>query len=142
MSWWIWVVLGAILLGAEVVVTTDFWLVFFGASALVVGLLGAFGVVLTPPLQWGLFALVAVAGLVAYRGPLKRRLARVDREMGPELVGESAVAQGELAEGQRGKVELRGTLWDARNEGPEPIAEGGRCEVVRVDGLTLTVRSE
>ncbi|MEZ5063456.1 MAG: NfeD family protein [bacterium] len=142
MSWWIWIVLGALLLGAEVVFTTDFWLVFFGASALVVGLLGAFGVVLSAPLQWGLFALVAVVGLAAYRGPLKRRLARADREMGPELVGEAAVARVELAGGQRGKVELRGTIWDARNEGPDAIAEGGRCQVVRVDGLTLTVRSE
>lgn len=142
MSWWIWIVLGAILLGAEVIIAADFWLVFFGASALVVGLVGAFGVALSAPFQWMSFAALAVLGLWLYRGPLKKRLGRVDREMGPELVGESAIARSDLKPGERGKVELRGTTWDARNEGADSIAEGKRCTVVHVDGLTLTVRPE
>jgi membrane protein implicated in regulation of membrane protease activity len=142
MAWWIWIVLGAILLGAEVVIAADFWLVFFGASAFILGLVGAFGITLPLPVQWMLFAALSVLGLWLYRGRLKKRLGRADREMAPELVGESAVALSRLPMGERGRVELRGTMWDARNEGPEAIEEGGRCTVVQVDGLTLTVRPE
>ena len=43
MPWWGWVVVGAALLGAEIVVPTDFYLVFLGLSALAVGLVGAAG---------------------------------------------------------------------------------------------------
>ena len=42
MPWWGWVVVGAALLGAEIVVPTDFYLVFLGLSALAVGLVGLF----------------------------------------------------------------------------------------------------
>jgi membrane protein implicated in regulation of membrane protease activity len=68
MAWWIWIVLGAILLGAEVVIAADFWLVFFGASAFILGLVGAFGITLPLPVQWLLFAAVAVLGVWLFGG--------------------------------------------------------------------------
>ena len=40
MHWWVWIVIGAILLGSELAfVEAQFYLVFLGAAALVVGLL-------------------------------------------------------------------------------------------------------
>ena len=43
MAWWIWIIVGAILLAAEAVITADFYLVFFGLAGLVLGLLGVCG---------------------------------------------------------------------------------------------------
>jgi membrane protein implicated in regulation of membrane protease activity len=39
-----------------------------------------------------------------------------------------------------GRVELRGTVWSARNTGDAAIHAGQRCSVERVDGLTLDIR--
>ncbi|MDO9171893.1 MAG: NfeD family protein [bacterium] len=142
MAWWIWIIVGAILLAAEAVITADFYLVFFGLAGLLVGLLGVCGLHLPAWTQWLLFAVLAVAGLVLYRGPLKRKLAKVDRAMGPELIGEIASAQAPIPAGAHGRVDLRGTAWDARNDGDDDLAAGARCRVKGVDGLTLLVRAE
>lgn len=142
MAWWIWIVLGAVFLIAEVAISADFWLVFFGISAIVTGLLILLGV--CPPAwqQWILFASVAALMLWFYRGRLKKKLSQADRPMGPELVGDSAVVTVALAAGARGKVELRGAVWTARNAADVDLPEGSRCIVQEVDGLTLTVRPE
>ena len=48
----------------------------------------------------------------------------------------------DIAVGELGKAELRGTSWNARNAGAEAIAKGQRLKVDRVDGLTLHVHAE
>ena len=142
MAWWFWIVLGAVLLAAEVVISADFYLVFFGLSGLVVGLLALAGVELPVWGQWLLFASLAIVGLVVYRRRWKRRLLKADREMLPELEGEVGNACGDIAAGARGRVVLRGSEWDAQNDGPAGLAAGSRCVVTGVEGLTLRVRSE
>jgi hypothetical protein len=142
MAWWFWIVLGAVLLGAEVIISADFYLVFFGIAALVVGLLAVFGVALPVWGQWLLFAALAIVGLVVYRSRWKRKLLTADRVMLPELEGEFGVALADIAAGARGRVDLRGSAWDALNEGVSRLTAGDRCVVVRVDGLTLHVRPE
>jgi inner membrane protein len=141
MVWWIWIILGAVLLAAEVVVVTDFFLVFFGAAAILLGLVGLLGIDLPGWAQFLLFAALAIAGLTLFRGGLKRRLMPDDRTMGPELVGERATAHGMIPAGARGRIQLRGATWDARNDGAAVISDGGECTVLRVEGLTLHVRS-
>ena len=142
MAWWFWIVLGAVLLAAEVIISADFYLVFFGIAGLVLGLLGVFGVALPVWGQWLLFAVLAVAGLVLYRGRWKRKLMTTDRTVLPELEGEVGVAREAIAEGARGRIDLRGATWEAQNDGPGPVPGGSRCVVVRVEGLTLRVRPE
>jgi membrane protein implicated in regulation of membrane protease activity len=41
-----------------------------------------------------------------------------------------------------GKVELRGTVWNARTTQPAALVAKQRTVVERVDGLTLWVRPE
>ncbi len=84
----------------------------------------------------------AVAALVVYRRRWKRKLQTADREMLPELEGEIGVAGGEIVPGARGRVVLRGSDWDACNDGPATLTTGSRCVVTGVEGLTLHVRSE
>ncbi|MGH2570670.1 MAG: NfeD family protein, partial [bacterium] len=81
MPWWSWIVLGAALLGAEVLLATDFYLVFFGVAAVVVGLVELGARDLPVWSQWLLFAAIAVAGLVLYRKRLRERLIRPDRAL-------------------------------------------------------------
>lgn len=139
-AWWIWIILGAVLLAAEVIIVADFYLVFFGLAAVLIGLLALLGLDLPSWAQFLLFAALAIAGLVLYRGSLKRRLMPADREMGPELVGERGQARQAIAAGARGRVDLRGATWEAHNEGAAAIGDGAYCIVQRVEGLTLHVR--
>src|ERR1700693_5041655 len=54
MSWWGWIIAGAILLGAELAfVNAQFYLVFIGSAAIVVGLVTAVTPALASWAQWG-----------------------------------------------------------------------------------------
>jgi hypothetical protein len=142
--WWGWIVVGAVLLGAEVLIPSDFYLVFFGLAALAVGALGLAGLSGPPPLQFALFAALSVAGLVAFRRRMRDR-SRIFSGAAPaeeDLVGAVAVAQGALPAGGMGRVELRGSTWAARNDGDAPLEPGDRARVERVEGLLLHVRRE
>ena len=142
MPWWTWIAVGALLLVAEAVLPTDFFLVFFGAAALVVGLAMLLG--LHPPAwaQWLLFAGLSIASVVALRPRLRRALGK-DRMQGhTELVGEVVIAGQEIAADGTGQGQLRGTVWKIHNAGGETLRAGERCKVARVEGLTLYVTRE
>jgi membrane protein implicated in regulation of membrane protease activity len=144
MVWWSWVILGLSLVAAEVILPTDFFFLFFGFAALVVGGLAGVGAVESAPLQWLLFSLIAAAALVFFRGPL---LARFKGTAGgaqdvDSMVGETAVALEDIPPGGVGKAELRGSTWTARNSGQAGVIKGQRARVERVDGLTLWIRPE
>lgn len=141
MPWWGWIVVGAVLLAAEVFVPTDFFLVFLGLSALIVGLFGLLGVEGPVWAQWLGFAALAVGTLVFFRGWLRSRVRPASR-VDDTLVGETAIAQEPIAPGGAGRVEMRGATWSAHNAGSVPIATGDRVPVVHVDRLTLHVRRE
>lgn len=139
MPWWGWIIVGASLLAAEVALSTDFYLVFFGAGALVLGLLGLAGVSLPVWAQWLLFAILSVISLALFRTRWRRSLWK-GRTSYEELRGELATASERVAAGATGRGELRGTVWQLKNAGPEELVPGDRCRVEAVEGLTLTVR--
>jgi len=142
MPWWGWIVVGGVLLAAELfVVPTDFFLVFLGVAAILVGGVAWLAPGLSASAEWALFAALAIALLVGFRRRLKARMAgapppRVD----DTLVGERGVAQAGIAASGEGRIELRGTTWSARNLGEVAIEPGTSVRVERVEGLTLCVR--
>jgi inner membrane protein len=140
MAWWGWMVFGTALLGAEIVVTTDFWLATVGAAALVMGL--ALTLVEGPRawVQWIAFAVIAVLFNGLFRRRLHERWVGNPPGLEPELVGESGVALGPIAPGAQGSVELRGTTWQARNVGSEPLAARASVRVTAVRGIVLEVQ--
>ncbi len=143
MAWWGWIAVGALLLSAEMgFVDAQFYLVFLGLSALLVGLLALLGLGGPPWAQWLLFAALAAASFVLFRG---RAYSLLQRRAGPlreGLDGELAVAAERIEVGARGRAELRGARWTVENDGPAPIAAGESARVVRADGLLLHVRGE
>jgi len=144
MVWWYWMVLGLVLLGAEMATPGGFYIIFFGLAALIVGTLAGTGTVQTDWLQWLLFSVVAVGSLLVFRGPLLAKLsphahAQPDID---SMVGETAIPLEPLAAGGIGKAELRGTTWTAKNVGAEPLLKGQRGKVARVEGLTLWITNE
>lgn len=140
MSWWMWFLLGLVLLLAEFTTPGAFYLFFFGLGAIGVGLLGALG--FEPPLtvELLLFLTFSLGLLVLLRKRLRLRFdSKLPQREVDNLVGEIALALEDIAVDAVGKAELRGSVWNARNVGDTPIARSQRCAVMRVDGLTLWI---
>ena len=138
---WLWLVAGLALIGAELFVApTGMYLLFFGVSAVVVGLLALSGALTDPGTQLAVFAVVSAADLLLFRRALAARLHVAGEGPVGELVGETAVALGPVPASGVGSGELRGASWRIRNVGKFDVAEGQRCRVERVDGLELWVR--
>ena len=136
---WGWLVLGAIILISELIVSTDFYLIFFSAAAVIVGLLGLSGVSIPVSAQWLLFASLSIGTLVLFRARLRRMIKTREHEV-DKLEEEIAVATEPIVAGATGQAELRGSTWSARNTGEMNIHVGDRCRVERVDGLVLSIR--
>lgn len=146
MSWWGWIIFGLALLGAELMVGT-FYLFFLGLAALVVGLVVAFGIMPVDGgmqwLEWILFLIFSSVLVLALRRPMLGKFkVHDDKRDLDSLTGEAIVVQEPMAPGELGRVEMRGTVWSAKNVGPALLAVGQRCRVERSEGLTLWVRGE
>ena len=68
MAWWSWGILGFVLLGLELgAIDAQFYLVFAGVAAVVVGLVGLVGIDLPPWAQWAAFAALSLAAMFTIR---------------------------------------------------------------------------
>ena len=144
MTWWYWMLVGLMLLGAEMVTPGGFYMLFFGLAALAVGTLAGVGLVQAEWLQWLLFSGLAILSLLVFRGPLLAWIKTHDKEMPnvDSMAGESAIPLEDLVPGGTGKAELRGTMWTAHNAGPALLKKNQRCKVQRIEGLTLWITPE
>jgi len=141
--WWHWLVLGLVLALTELSTTGGFYLMFFGLGAAIVGLLSAFDLAGPLTTQILLFSVLSVLSLLLFRARLLKAVQRDPQTPAIDtLVGEIGSALDPLAPGDVGRVELRGTVWSARNTAGSPLAAGTRCRVVSVDGLMLHVEPE
>jgi inner membrane protein len=143
MQWWAWVAVGAVLLGTELTfIDAQFYLVFVGGSALLVGFLQLLGLVPDDWLQWATFGLLSVLSVVIFRrriyGLLRRNLPVL--KQGP--VGETVVLPAQLQPGESCRVEYCGSSWNATNGGNSSISAGQRARIERVNGLTLILHGE
>src|SRR5471030_2849286 len=108
MQWWAWIAVGAILLGSELtLVNAQFYLVFLGISALVVGLLEVTGLIAADWLQWATFAVIAVISMLTFRNRIygKMRHALPPVRSGP--AGEIVTLPTILSPGETCRLEYR-----------------------------------
>jgi membrane protein implicated in regulation of membrane protease activity len=143
MTWWGWMVLGAVLFGAELfAVDAQFFLVFLGVSAAIVGLAGMIGITAAEWVQWLAFALLSLVSMFTFRQSLYKKIRGGVAGFKEGLAGEHVVVSESLAPGVDGRVEFRGTMWTVRNVGEQTIDAGSRVSIVKTDGVTLHVNSD
>lgn len=143
MSWWGWIIAGAILLGAELAyVNAQFYLVFIGSAAIVVGLVTAVTPGLQAWAQWAVFAILAVGSMVTFRSRIYRRLRGHLPLVHSGPVGGVITLPIDLAPAESCQVEHGGTFWTVRNDTNIPFPSGTRVRVTSVHGLTLLVRPD
>ena len=127
MAWWSWIIVGTVLLGAELfAVDAQFYLIFIGAGAIVVGVVGMLGIDLPVWLQWLLFAALSVAAMLTVRRqlytalrsrpPVKvdsdvHQLVRIPKSSSPanRCVSSTAAAAGPLSTSARTDPGRRGS---------------------------------
>ena len=143
MTWWGWMILGAVILGAELfAIDAQFFLVFLGISAALVGLAEMLGIGMPEWAQWTAFATLSLISFFTFRKSLYEKIRGGAKGFRATMSGDSVNIVEELAAGDEARAEYRGTDWTVRNTGAAVIAAGSRAKVVKVDGLTLHVESE
>ncbi len=143
--WYIWLILGALFIVAEMF-TSGFVLLWFGIGALLAGLLAFTGLV-GLPLQILVFLAVSIALTIASRTIFDRLLMKgspgrelkTGMETLPGKIG--VVVEPSKGAMQEGAVRVFASTWRAfPAEGEEPLREGEQVEIERVDGASVYVR--
>lgn len=136
---WHWFVLGLVLLIAEVLLPTGFFLIWIGAAALLVGALAW----LAPAIGWEaqlvLFGVLSIASFFVWRrfspgNPVSDQPALNRR--GHSYVGRTFTLSAPIVNGI-GKLHVDDSQW--RISGPDAAA-GMQVRVIAVDGTTLKVQ--
>lgn len=143
MAWWAWFVLAAALLSIELfVIDAQFYLVFLGVSAALVGLLDLADPTMADWQQWLAFAVLSLVTMVAFRERVyqlvRKRTGHVEQ---PLTLGDRVVIPVRLEPGQTCRTQYRGSSWTARNVDQQAIDAGKEAVISHVEGLTLHVRA-
>jgi membrane protein implicated in regulation of membrane protease activity len=142
MSWWGWIIAGAILLGAELTfVNAQFYLVFVGSAAILTGL-ATLAAPLAEWLQWALFGVLAVISMLTFRSRVYVRFRGDMPDVSTGPAGGVLTLTAGLAAGASCQTEHGGTYWTVRNDSDRAIPAGGRARIVSVHELTLLVRPD
>ncbi|MFT4591140.1 MAG: hypothetical protein ACI80M_000454 [Gammaproteobacteria bacterium] len=142
MPWWGWIILGAVLLGSELmVIDAAFYLVFLGIAAAITGLAVLLGIVMEPWLQWMMFGSLSLITMFTFRGRVydKIRGNVADYAEGP--VGQMLRLESDLAAGTQFRQEFRGSTWMVINRGTADITAGTEVPITEVSGLNLIVQN-
>ena len=137
--WWIWMIIAAVFVVAEIL-TAGFFLLWFGVGAAVAGLLALLG--LGPAWQLTIFVIVS-AGLFMS----SRRFAERFTQKQPAGVGadrfidkRGVVIEAIDRASNTGRVRIDREEWRADSETGAPIDNGTNVVVTRVDGTRVIVR--
>ena len=143
LAWILWIILGVILIIAEIF-TFGFVLLCFGIGALAAALIGGLGFGFT--LQFLVFAVVSIALTAMSRTIFAKYFSQSEEnaiKMGmdalPGQIGTVTTAsRGAL---QEGAVKVYGSTWTAFPvDGETYLMEGEKVEVVRVQGSSIYVQ--
>ena len=141
MQWWGWIVIGTLIFCAELfAIDAQFYLIFVGAGALIVGVVGLAGLELAPWGQWLLFAVLSIASLVVFWRRLYDKMRGEAPPVSDAVIGEDVLLEKELQPGETCRTEYRGTTGTAKKGGDQPIPAGQQAMIEAMDGLTLHVR--
>jgi membrane protein implicated in regulation of membrane protease activity len=134
-------VIGALLLAAELfAVDAQFYLIFIGIGAVVVGLFGLLGIDLPMWAQWLLFAVISLTAMFTIRRQLYERMRGRAVGIADSAQGDRVTIAEELAPGATTRTEYRGSLWTAINVGNDAIPPGATAVIDAIEGLNLRVR--
>ncbi|MBE1492046.1 NfeD family protein [Plantactinospora soyae] len=137
----LWIVLGVVLVVAEIFTTTLF-LIMFGIGAFAAAGAAALGAPV--PLQAVVFAAVSALTLVFARPTIQRHrqsaLGGDEQPFGMQALAGSTALVLERVDAESGVVKIDGEIWTARSyDVTQVFAPGDRVRVIEVKGVTALV---
>ncbi|MBQ6924685.1 MAG: NfeD family protein [Kiritimatiellae bacterium] len=144
MSYVFWLSLGLILAVSEFVVP-GFVIIFFGAGALVTGVLKLLWSGLPDSLALLVFTLSSLGALLLFRKTwaggkvIRDGNTKDEGDVDESCVGRKVSVVEAIAPGKAGKVELNGANWTAESD--ESLETGASAVVTERHGLTLIVKA-
>jgi membrane protein implicated in regulation of membrane protease activity len=139
MTFWHWLVFGAILMALEIMVMGMF-LLWIGLSAIVVGAIMFVFPSLSWPVAISVWAVLSVASVVGWVGYRKKHPAPAQNnglnQRGTELVGQEYTLSAPILNG-KGEVRAGDTMWRVVSD--TDIPGGTRIRVIGLDGTSLRV---
>lgn len=143
MTWWGWMILGAFLFGSELfAIDAQFYLVFLGISAMLVGAADLIGVEMPQWFQWLAFAALSLISMFTFRKRLYDKIHGHVPGFREGIAGQLIRIDTELQPGKDSRTQYRGSDWTVLNVGSRKIDAGTRAKVVKADGLTLHVSND
>jgi len=143
MQWWAWMILGAVLFGAEMfAIDAQFYLVFLGLSAALVGLAEVLGIAMPDYVQWLVFAALSLISMFTFRKMLYDKIRGDVPGFKDDVTGDFVVLAEDLAPGARSRIEFRGSEWDVVNTGQSPLESGARVRIKSREGLTIYIEND
>ena len=140
--YWFWLAGGVVMILLELVIP-GFVICFFGISALIAGVVNFFFPAFPLIGQLLLFALGGAVLALSCRklapGIFSGKEVRENKDIdSDDVAGEICICREKIGDGVAGKVEFRGSLWNAVAE--DTINSGEYCIVEKRENLTLTVK--
>ena len=135
----IWFIIGLVLFLLELVIP-GFVIFFFGVGAWITAIICLFA---APGinLQIIVFALTSILSLIALRRIVKKKVffnrENQSIDIDDEFTGKEAVAISPIRPLKKGKVEFKGTTWDA--ESTSEVNDGQTVIIVEKENFTLIV---
>lgn len=141
MPWWGWIVIGTLIFCAELfAIDAQFYLIFIGSGALIVGAVELLGFAMPAWVQWLMFATLSIVSMVTFRRKLYDTIRGGVLPVSDAVVGKSINLEEQLAPGATCRAEFRGTTWTVKNVGEATISSGSSATIEAMDGLTLHVK--
>jgi len=136
----IWFIIGFILFLLEFAVP-GLILFFFAIGAWVVAILCAL-IGISINVQLLIFVLISASSVLIFRNSLKKIFWSQKKSSSfieDEFIGKTAKAETAISPSQNGKVEFRGTSWEARSE--DTIEKNEHVTIIGTNSIVLIVKS-
>lgn len=137
--WWIWLILAAIFIIAEIF-TAGFFIFWFGIGAALAGILALLGVGVL--WQWLSFVIVTAVLVIISRRFAERFTKQQPPGIGADrFIGKKGVVLEDINNLENtGRVRIDKDEWRADSETEVAIKKGSKVVVTRVDGTHLVVK--
>lgn len=133
----LWILLGIVFLIAEIL-TTSFFIVFFGLAALSIALISSFFFI-TLPTQVIVFASLAFLYILVFRKLFRKKRSQPITDFSDtSLIGEIGLIQEDIPLSGYGKVVVRDICWKAVSN--TALTRGTKVKIIQQHNLTLEVR--
>ncbi|MEM6818701.1 MAG: NfeD family protein [Pseudomonadota bacterium] len=142
MIWWVWIVIGLVLIAVEfTMVDAAFYLLFLGLAAIATGTIVSVGAGIPAAMHWAAFTVTAIALTVLFRRKLYDKLRGNPIGFEDQVDGRHVDVLEDVRAGAETRVAFRGSRWTAVNVGNTALREGDQALIVRTEGSLLKIEA-